>query len=186
MSRDSRFINHGATVEPRHVSSTIALKRLQRFLHDNTAVVPVLVLNASVVGFALIAGERFFTAFNLTLVIQQIAIVGLLGCAQTLIILTAGIDLSVAAIMVLSAVVMGKLDVDSGLPGPIAIAAGVGAATACGLMNGLLVTRLRLPPFIVSLGTWNVFFALLILYSGSQSVRGQDIDRTAPLLKLFG
>ena len=52
--------------------------------------------------------------------------------------------------------------------------------------NGYLVTLLRLPPFIVTLGTWNIFFALNLWYSGAQSIRSQDIDAAASLLKFFG
>lgn len=162
------------------------LGHLQHFLHGNPAMVPVIILVISVLAFGQIAGERFFTAFNLSLIIQQVTIIGILACAQTLIILTAGIDLSVAAIMVLSSVVMGKLAVTLGIPVGIALPAGMLVATVCGFVNGLLVTRLRLPPFIVTLGTWNMFFALNIWYSGSQSVRSQDLDTIAPFLKFFG
>lgn len=162
------------------------LDQLQHFLHGNPAMVPVIILVASVAAFGLIAGGKFFSAFNLSLIIQQVSIIGILACGQTLIILTAGIDLSVAAIMVLSSVVMGKLAVVLGVPPALAVTIGIAVATACGVVNGLLVTRLRLPPFIVTLGTWNVFFALNIWYSGAQSVRSQDLDAIAPLLKFFG
>ena len=162
------------------------LGHVQHFLHGNPAMVPVVILIVSVAVFGVVAGERFFTAFNLSLIIQQVTIIGILACAQTLIILTAGIDLSVAAIMVLASVVMGKTAVALGVPTPLALALGMGVSTLCGLVNGLLVTRLRLPPFIVTLGTWNVFFALNIWYSGSQSVRSQDLDAQAAALKFFG
>jgi fructose transport system permease protein len=162
------------------------LQLIQHFLHGNPAMVPVIILLVSVSAFGLVAGERFFTAFNLSLIIQQVTIIGILACAQTLIILTAGIDLSVAAIMVLSSVVMGKLAVLLGLPSAVALPVGFLVGTLCGLLNGLVVTRLRLPPFIVTLGTWNIFFALNIWYSGSQSIRSQDIDKIAPVLKFFG
>jgi fructose transport system permease protein len=148
--------------------------------------VPVIILVLSVFAFRYFAGERFFTAFNLSLIIQQVTIIGILACAQTLIILTAGIDLSVAAIMVLGSVVAGKFAMDLHIPAALAVTAGLVVGALCGAINGALVTRLRLPPFIVSLGTWNIYFALLILYSGSQSIRSQDIDRYAPLLKYFG
>jgi fructose transport system permease protein len=103
-------------------------------------------------------------------------VVGTLGIAQTLIILTAGIDLSVGAIMVLSSIVMAKLSADSGVPGLLALLIGFGVGTACGLVNGMLVTRLKLPPFIVTLGTLNVFFALNLYYSKSETVRGADMS----------
>ncbi|MFK8082747.1 MAG: ABC transporter permease [Granulosicoccus sp.] len=163
-----------------------ALQHVQHFLHGNPAMVPVIILIVSVIAFRIVAGERFFTAFNLSLIIQQVTIIGFLACAQTLIILTAGIDLSIAAIMVLASVVAGKLAVVLGVPPVIAIPAGFLVGTLSGMVNGLLVTRLRLPPFIVTLGTWNIFFALVIWYSGSQSIRSQDIDKIAPSLKFFG
>lgn len=162
------------------------LQKIQHFLHGNPAMVPVIILIVSVAVFGMVAGERFFTAFNLSLIIQQVTIIGFLACAQTLIILTAGIDLSIAAIMVLASVVAGKVAVVIGVPSIIAIPLGFLVGTVCGLINGLLVTRLRLPPFIVTLGSWNIFFALLIWYSGSQSIRSQDIDQIAPALKFFG
>ena len=162
------------------------LHHVQHFLHGNPAMVPIIILAASVAAFGLIAGERFFTAFNLSLIIQQVTVIGILACAQTLIILTAGIDLSVAAIMMLASVVMGKFAVSLGVPAVLAVPAGFLVGTFCGLLNGLLVTRLRLPPFIVTLGTWNIFYALMIAYSGSQSIRGQDLDAAAPALKFFG
>ena len=69
-------------------------------------------------------GGRFFSSYTLTLILQQIAIVGILGAAQTLVILTAGIDLSIGVIMVISSVVMGNCAVTYGMPTPIAIAGG--------------------------------------------------------------
>lgn len=77
-------------------------------LHVNTALVPLIVLMASITIFGVLLGTKFFSPFALTLILQQIAIVGIVGAAQSLVILTAGIDLSVGAIMVLSSVIMGQ------------------------------------------------------------------------------
>ncbi len=172
-----------AEFEVRHRSP---LDRVQHFLHGNPTMVPVIVLVVSVIAFGLISGDRFFAPFNLSLILQQVTVIGILAAAQSLVILTAGIDLSVAAIMVLCTVVMGKFSIDLGIPTPIAIVIGFILGTACGLMNGYMVTLFRLPPFIVTLGTWNIFFALNLWYSGAQSIRSQDIDAAAPLLKFFG
>ena len=171
-----------AAFERRHS----AIDRMQHFLHGNPAMVPVIILAVAVAVFGMIVPDRFFTAFNLTLILQQVSIVGILAAAQTLVILTAGIDLSVGAIMVLSYVVMGQLGVVHNVPALLAIAAGLLVGTLCGAFNGLLVTRLKLPPFIATLGTWRIFLAIVFLYTGSQSIRSQDIDATAPMLKLFG
>lgn len=159
---------------------------VQHFLHGNPTMVPVIVLICSIVIFGLVAGPKFFSPFNLSLILQQVAVIGILAAAQSLVILTAGIDLSVGAIMVLMSVIMGQLAITLGLPAPIAIFLGFVGGIAAGLLNGFLVTRIKLPPFIVTLGTWNIFFALNLWLSGAQSIRSQTLDEIAPLLKFFG
>jgi fructose transport system permease protein len=149
--------------------------RIHDILHSNATLGPLFVLLLAVVIFSVTA-DRFLQPGNLSLIVQQVMVVGTLGIAQTLIILTAGIDLSVGAIMVLSMIVMAKLSADQGVPGLLALLIGFGVGTACGLINGALVTRLKLPPFIVTLGTLNVFFALNLFYSESETVRGADMS----------
>ena len=162
------------------------LQTVQHFLHGNPAIVPVIVLVASVLIFGGIA-NNFLTSFNLSLIIGQVTIIGILGIAQTLIILTAGIDLSVAAIMMLCSVIMGGLAVSAGVPAIIAIPIGLVVGGLCGLFNGgTLVAKIKLPPFIVTLGSWSIFFALVLWLSGGEASADQDIDAQAPLLKVFG
>jgi len=162
------------------------LQRLQHFLHGNPAAVPLIVLVVAVIGFGVAIGPRFYSAFTLTLILQQVAITGIVGAGQTLVILTAGIDLSVGAIMVLSSVVMGQFAMHYGVPGYVAVFAGLVVGALCGLVNGLLVSLVRLPPFIVTLGTWSIYGAANFIYSGNETVRSQDIDQTAPILHFFG
>jgi fructose transport system permease protein len=163
-----------------------ALRRLHNFLHSHPTTIPAFVLLLSVVLFSVIVGHRFLHPFNLSLIIQQVTIIGILGVAQTIIILTAGIDLSVGAIMVLSSVVMGRLAVDMGLPDYLAVIVGLGVGALCGFINGGLISYIRLPPFIVTLGTWNIYFSLNLWYSQSETIRAQDIETSAPLLQWFG
>jgi fructose transport system permease protein len=165
---------------------TTLLGRVHHFLHGNPTAVPAIVLVLGALLFSGITDGRFLTAFNLSLVLQQVTIIGIIGLAQTLIILTAGIDLSVGAIMVLCSVIMGKLAVVVGLPLPIAFGLGLVAGMAGGLINGILVTRFRLPPFIVTLGTWSIYFALNLWYSASETIRSQDIAETAGFLQFLG
>lgn len=162
------------------------LEKAQHFLHKNPAAVPLIVLVLSILFFGIMVGSRFFSAFTLTLILQQVAITGIIGAAQTLVILTAGIDLSVGAIMVLSSVVMGQFTFRYGLPVPIAILAGFACGAMCGWINGILVARMKLPPFIVTLGTWQIVLAANFLYSANETIRSQDIAAQAPLLQLFG
>jgi fructose transport system permease protein len=114
--------------------------------------------------------DRFFSGENLSLVLQQVMVVGVIAIGQTLIILTAGIDLSCGVVMALGAIVMTKFAVELGMPAPLAIVCGIGVTALFGLLNGLLVTRLKLPSFIVTLGTFNIAFAITQLYSNAQTV----------------
>ncbi|RVB80539.1 MULTISPECIES: ABC transporter permease [unclassified Mesorhizobium] len=165
---------------------TSIVKRIQHFLHSTPAAVPLIVLVLSIAVFGVTIGGRFFSSYTLTLILQQIAIVGILGAAQTLVILTAGIDLSIGVIMVISAVIMGNCAVTYGLPTLLAVVIGLAAGGACGLLNGLLVAYMKLPPFIVTLGTWNIVMATNFIYSANETIRDADVDAQAPLLHLFG
>ncbi|MEH1122945.1 ABC transporter permease [Micromonospora sp. CPCC 206061] len=150
------------------------VQRVQHLLHSYPAISPFLVLVISFVVFSSI-NPRFASANSLSLVVQQVAVIGALAVGQTLIILTAGIDLSVGAITILSMMVAAKLAEGAGLPGVLAVAVGIGLGIAAGLLNGALVTRIKLPPFIVTLGTLSVFTAIGLLYSRGQSVQASDL-----------
>lgn len=162
-----------------------ALKKVQHWLHQTPSAVPMIVLVVSVAIFALLS-ENFFKATTMSTILQQIAIVGILGCAQSIVILTAGIDLSVGAIAVFSSVIMGQFTFRYGLPAPLAIALGLALGTAMGAMNGFLISRLRLPPFIVTLGTWQILLASNFIFSANETIRSQDIAANAPSLQFWG
>ncbi len=114
--------------------------------------------------------DRFLRTENFALILQQVMVVGVIAIGQTLIILTAGIDLSCGMVMALGSIVMTRFAADYGMPAPLAIACGIGVTAGFGLVNGLLVTRIKLPSFIVTLGTLNIAFAITQLYSKSQTV----------------
>lgn len=113
------------------------------------------------------------------MILQQVMVVGVIGIGQTLIILTAGVDLSCGTVMALGGIVMTKLAVENGLPATVAIAAGIGVTTLLGAVNGWLVSAIRLPPFIVTLGTLNIAFAITQLYSQAQTVSDLPAAMTA-------
>ena len=114
--------------------------------------------------------ENFLTLKNFSLILQQVMVVGTIAIGQTLIILTAGIDLSCGMVMALGSIVMTKFAADYGLSAPVAILCGIAATALFGLINGLLVTRVKLPPFIVTLGTLNIAFAITQLSSHAQTI----------------
>ena len=112
---------------------------------------PLLGLVIVSVLFGALVGPQFFSPANLELIARQTAIVGTAALGMTLVIAAAGIDLSVGSVISLRTVVIAL-----GLRHPLspagAAAAGIGAAALCGLVTGLLVTGLRVVPFIVTLG----------------------------------
>ena len=160
--------------------------QVRNWLHQTPAAVPLIVLVISTIVFGLVLGSKFFSPFALTLILQQVAIVGIVALAQSLVILTAGIDLSVGAIMVFSSVIMGQFTFRYGLPVEVSVFCGLFAGTLMGAINGVLVAVVRLPPFIVTLGTWQIFLAANFLYSENETIRGSDIADQAPLLQFFG
>jgi len=127
---------------------------------------------------ALLLAGAFFTAKsslflrgpNLSLILQQSVEVGTLAIGQTLIVLTAGIDLSCGLVMAFGMIVMTKLAVMSGVNPYLAIMLGIGACAGFGLLNGVLVTKIRLPAFIVTLGTLNIATAMVQIYSKQQTI----------------
>lgn len=123
--------------------------------------------------------ERFLSAQNFALILQQVMVVAVIAIGQTLVILTAGIDLSCGMVMALGGIVMTKMAADYGLLAPVAIACGMAVTMLFGLINGLLVTKIKLPPFIVTLGTLNIAFAATQLYSGAQTITDIPAGMTA-------
>jgi fructose transport system permease protein len=122
--------------------------------------------------FFTLESDRFLQTQNLSLVLQQTMVVGVLAIGQTLVILTAGIDLSVGTVMALGQVVMTKLAVASGMPALPALLIGILTCVGFGVLNGGLVTLVRLPAFIITLGTLNIAFALTHIVSNDETYTG--------------
>ncbi len=162
------------------------LQRIQRFLHVYPTTVPFVVLALGLLLGVAVNPHRFTAASNFSTVLTQVMVTGILGIGQTLVILTAGIDLSIGVIMVISSVVMGRLAVVNGVPTLIAFPLGIIVGSLFGYLNGVLVTRLKMPPFIVTLGTLSIIGALNTFYSQSETIGMQDIDEKAPFLSMMG
>ncbi|KIT14554.1 ABC transporter permease [Jannaschia aquimarina] len=183
--------DHESTVRDRREEAVAAfeenrgiLGRIQHTLHVTPALVPLIVLTAAIIGFTWYLGARF--PEQLPLIMQQVQIVGVLAAAQSLIILTAGIDLSVGAIAVFSSVVIGQVTFRYGLPPTVGIMAGLAVGSAIGAISGWLVSRVKLPPFIVTLGMWQIVLATNYLYSRNETIRSRAIQDEAPMLQWLG
>lgn len=133
----------------------------------NTAAGPLAALVIAVIVFALTT-DTFFNVDNASLIVQQFLVIGTLALGQTLVILTAGIDLANAAIMVLGTLVIARLGQNT-MPQGVALLIGVVLCTVIGALSGTLVTRLRLPPFIVTLGVLSVLTATGQLFANGES-----------------
>ena len=161
------------------------LQWVRGFLRTNPTTIPAIIILVAIIAFGVIA-NNFMTASTLSLILKQVTVVGIIAIAQTVVILTAGIDLSVGAILVISAMVMGRLTTLQDVPFYLAIPAGLAIGTLMGCVNGVLVTKARIPPLIVTLGTLYIFNALKLWYTGSESVRPASLAEKAPELLWFG
>jgi fructose transport system permease protein len=109
--------------------------------------------------------DRFLSGANFSLILQQVMVVGTLAIGQELVILTGGIDLSNGMIMALSSVLTTGLIANSGVNPFLAVVLGLAVCVAFGVLNGWLTTAIGLPPFIVTLGTFNIAYALVRIYT---------------------
>jgi fructose transport system permease protein len=150
--------------------------RIQHVLHARPILGPLAVLVLAIIAFSITSG-RFLSAANLGLVLAQVTVIAVLALGQTMVILTAGIDLSTGAITVFTSIIMANLTTKAGLPGGLALIVGLLCGLVMGAFNGLLVTRIKLPPFIVTLGTLSIFFSLNSVVSRSETVRGSDMPK---------
>lgn len=130
---------------------------------------PLIALLLACIFFSTQSGQ-FLEPSNFSLIIQQVMVIGTLAIGQTLIILTAGIDLSCGTAMAFGSIVMTKMAVDNNVPPLIAILLGVATCALVGFVNGGLVVGLSLPPFIVTLGTFSICFALTHIYSNDETI----------------
>ncbi len=166
------------------------IPKIQSTLHKYPYLSPLIVLIGAMIIFTLL-NDRFILPTNLSLMTQQTVIVGTLAIAQTLIILTAGIDLSIGAVMVFGQMMMANLAVTEaasnvaagGWPAPLAILAGIIISVIAGTANGYLIVSLKLPPFIVTLGTLSVFTALTLILFKARTIQGPEMPE---LLKVMG
>lgn len=149
--------------------------KIQNTLHRYPWLSSAIVLAIALVVFGRF-NENFLTPSNFSLILQQVAIVGAVAAGQTVIILTAGIDLSCGAMTVLVAMVMATLTFKNGVPIYLSFFIGFVIGFAAGSFNGFLVTKVKLPPFIVTLGTLNIFTAITLIYSKGRTIRNTEVD----------
>lgn len=114
---------------------------------------------------------HFLTVANLLNIAQQTAINAIIAVGMTFVIISAGIDLSVGSIVAFTGVVLAS-GLQAGLPIPLAVLAGLAAGWVCGLLNGLLITLGKLPPFIATLGMMSVARGAALVYAEGRPISG--------------
>ncbi|MCI5764802.1 ABC transporter permease [Actinobacillus porcinus] len=121
--------------------------------------------------FFSVTNEYFFTSNNIMSVGLQTSTIALIGIGATCVILTGGIDLSTGSVVALSGVASAMI-VNAGVPVPLGLLFGVLVGGMCGLINGILVTKLKLPPFIATLGMMMVARGLALYVTNAAPVSG--------------
>jgi ribose/xylose/arabinose/galactoside ABC-type transport system permease subunit len=120
-----------------------------------------------------VLSPHFLTPSNLLNVLEQTSINAVIAVGMTFVILSGGIDLSVGSLVALSGVALAA-GLRADLPLPIALLAGLATGSAAGLVNGLLITRGKLPPFIATLGMMSVARGLTLFVTDGRPISGFD------------
>jgi ribose transport system permease protein len=137
------------------------IQRLQRLL-------PFFTLILLFVALA-IATPHFLTRVNLSSVARQTAVINIMALGMTPVIISGGIDISVGSMLALAGL-FGTMAIKSGQPIAVAMAIGIGTGLLCGIFNGVIITQLRVNPFIVTLGTLGIFRGIALVVSNGLPV----------------
>ncbi|SFE01545.1 ribose transport system permease protein [Paenibacillus catalpae] len=139
---------------------------LQQVLAFASLIVLILVFTFS--------SSNFFQFSNIVGILLSTAVTGVLALGSTFVIITGGIDLSVGTVMTLSAVMTGVFITYWGLPVPLGIVGGILTGAVCGLLSGVMVARLKIPPFIATLAMMMIAKGLALVISGTKPIYFND------------
>lgn len=183
MSSDTAVLSADAEFEHRKGP----LEQVQHLLHRSPVLSPLAVLVFSSIVFTVLGKGRFQDPSSIGTMLQATAVMATLAIGQTLIILTAGVDLAVGTAMLLTHLVMARQIYAAAKGGggwsPIpAMLAGLVLAMLMGLFHGWLVTKIALPSFIVTLGTFYIYQSLGNVYGKAQTIDAKDVGGRNGLL----
>jgi len=117
-----------------------------------------------------VASPNFFRTNNLVGILLATAVNGILAVGITFIIVTGGIDLSIGTVMTFGSVIAGVVVTMWQLPIPLGVLAGIAAGALCGFVNGVSIAKLKVPPFIATLGMMMITKGLNLIFSGTKPV----------------
>ena len=133
-------------------------------------------LIALIVIFSVLKPDAFFTTDNIIGILQSTTVIGVLAIASTFIIITSGIDLSVGVLMTFCAVIAGVFMVNLGLPMWIGVPGAVLVGALCGTVSGLAITKLRVPPFIATLGMMMLLKGASLIITKTRPIYFNDVE----------
>jgi ribose transport system permease protein len=133
-------------------------------------------LIALIVVFSVLKPEAFMTQDNLIGILQSTTVIGVLAIASTFVIITSGIDLSVGVLMTFCAVMAGVFIVNLGFPLPLGIACALAMGALSGCVSGLVITKLKVPPFIATLGMMMLLKGLSLLITQTRPIYFSDVE----------
>jgi len=134
-----------------------------------------LFLLAIIIFFSLMT-NAFLTFNNFIVILRQVSIIGICAFGETFVVIAGGIDLSVGSTVALSGVIAASLAKFLNVPVPLAFLAGIAAGSLCGYLNGILTTKVRIPPIIVTLGTLTIIRGLAFIIVGGTTVFGMPVS----------
>jgi ribose transport system permease protein len=145
---------------------------LKRSLINPEAIRKFAAFSALIIMFVFfsLASPNFLSFSNVVGILLATAVNGLLALGATFVITTAGIDLSVGTVMTFSAVIAGVVITNLGMPVPVGILAGIGAGSLAGFVNGVVIAKMKIPPFVATLGMLYIARGLALVISGLRPI----------------
>ncbi len=157
------------TDKPQQTAKSKGLSDRQKDIIQKFAAVGSLILLAAIFS---VTSSAFMTVNNAMTIALQVTSIAFLGIGATYVIITGGIDLSVGSVLALAGVVAALAVKDLSLPIPLAMLLGILTGSLCGLINGFVITKLKLPPFIATLGMMLIARGVALQITGARAVSG--------------
>ncbi len=133
-------------------------------------------LIALIAVFTVLKPDAFMNRDNIIGILQSTTVIGVLAIASTFIIITSGIDLSVGVLMTFCAVMAGVFIVNLGIPMPLGIVLAIGMGCVCGALSGLAITKLKVPPFIATLGMMMLLKGASLIITNTRPIYFSDVE----------
>lgn len=175
IKRFENFENHGnlAMTNQKPLSSPLRLRGGSQATQKMLAFSSLIAL---FVVFSILKPDAFMTLDNVIAILQSTTVIGVLAIASTFVIITAGIDLSVGVLMTFCAVMAGVFMVNWGVPLPLGVVLALGVGALSGSTSGLVITKLKVPPFIATLGMMMVLRGLSLIITDTRPIYFSDVE----------